>query len=210
MRSRYTGSASKKKTVLFIPGYFETLTSRNYASTIKAIEGRGYKVIFVPIDWKYKTITDWVTEFESTYTKYNPATTILAGFSYGSMIALISASKRPPAALWLFSLSPYFAEDLPNLNPTWLRGIGKRRVMDFQRLAFTPIATTITSPTLIFYGEKEASVWPPMKHRAEEARRLIKNSQLIQVPGAHHDVTDSRYIAEIKKAMHGLDKSSAS
>jgi pimeloyl-ACP methyl ester carboxylesterase len=187
------------KTILFIPGFPETINSRNYGSAIKALESKGYKVKFVQIDWARKTITDWVAEFETVYIQHDPSETILAGFSYGAMTAFIAASHQNPAALWLFSLSPYFADDLPKLKQWWLKEIGKKRVDSFKKLDFPPLARKIACPTLIFYGEKEGIEWPWVKERAEEAHRFIKNSQLFEVPGADHDVADPRYIEVIKE-----------
>ena len=48
------------KTVLFVPGFRENLKTRDYKSTIKAIEEKGYGVKFVPINWQKTVISDWV------------------------------------------------------------------------------------------------------------------------------------------------------
>lgn len=189
------------KTVLFIPGFPETITSRDYARAIKAIEGKGYKVEFIQLNWPRKTITDWVAELDAAYSRYNPAETILAGFSYGAITAFVAATHRTPAALWLFSLSPYFAADLPQIKQWWLKEIGKRRVATFKQLDFPLLAAKINCPTLIFYGEKEGTAWPWVKARAEEAHKLIKHSKLIEVPGADHDVADPRYVEAIRQAI---------
>src|ERR1035437_7799397 len=100
------------KTVLFVPGYQEDMKSRDYASTIRAIESQGYEVKFVPINWKRTTIDQWVEELDAEYGKCDPKQTIIAGFSFGAMTAFVTATKRNPFELWLFSLSPYFVEDL--------------------------------------------------------------------------------------------------
>ena len=104
------------KTVLFVPGFQEDLTTRDYASVLTAITERGYDVKFVPIKWARTTITEWVEELDIEYAKYDPVNTVLAGFSYGSMTAFMSAVKRNPAELWLFSFSPYFSDDMPKLK----------------------------------------------------------------------------------------------
>src|SRR4051812_45296384 len=119
------------RTVLLIPGNRETIDNMPYPLLISAIEGAGYKVIFIPINWKHRTLNEWLGQLENEYLKLDPANTILAGFSFGSMIAFTEAAKRPPSELWLFSLSPYFAEDLPLLKDTWKEGIGKRRLQVF-------------------------------------------------------------------------------
>jgi predicted alpha/beta hydrolase family esterase len=88
------------KTVLLIPGNKHKLNSPlPYPSLIKAIEKAGYEVKFIPIQWKHTTINDWLLQLEKEYLKLNPANTILAGFSFGSMIAFAEAAHRPPAKL---------------------------------------------------------------------------------------------------------------
>jgi predicted alpha/beta hydrolase family esterase len=114
------------KTVLLLPGNTETLETRDYPGLIKAIEKAGYKVKFIPIKWKYADINDWVAQLHKEYVKHDPKNTILAGFSFGAMTVFVEAARRLPAELWLFSLSPYFAEDLDILDPKWLQGIGKK------------------------------------------------------------------------------------
>jgi len=189
------------KTVLFVPGFKEQLNSRDYKSTIKAIEDKGYKVTFVPINWQRTLISDWVKELDQVYEKHDPKKTILAGFSYGSMTAFLSATNRTPSELWLFSLSPYFSDDIPHMKKSWLATIGHRRVAAFRALDFSKLAKNITCKTLIFVGAVEAKKYPSTGNRSKVAHQTIKNSQLIVVPDAGHDVTDKNYLAAIQKAI---------
>lgn len=191
------------KTVLFVPGYPEDINSRDYASVIKAIEKCGYKVKFVPIKWQRTTIHDWVKELEEVYSKYDPSKTILAGFSYGAMTAFVAATKKNPSQLWLFSLSPYFAEDLKskNMKPTWLKQIGHRRVAAFSELNFKKLAPLIQCKTLLFVGELEVKKWPIIGERVSAAHQLLKNSELATVKNVGHDVADADYISEITRVI---------
>jgi len=187
------------KTVLFVPGFMEDLTSRNYQKTIKAIEEKGYKVKFIPIKWLRTTINDWVNELEKEYLKYDPKNVILAGFSYGSMTAFISATKKNPSELWLFSLSPYFSDDMSKMKKLWLKYIGKHRDVAFSKLDFNQLAPKIKCKTLIFIGEAEMKKYPIMKNRTKIAHQKIKNNKVIIVPNCKHDVADDRYITSIKE-----------
>jgi len=157
------------KTVLFVPGFTEDITTRDYAATIAAINKKGYEVVFVPIQWKRTAIQSWVDELEKIYSKHNAQQTVLAGFSYGAMTAFVAATRQNPSELWLFSLSPYFAEDLEskNMKPTWLKQIGKRRVADFSKLNFVPLAQSINCKTLLFVGGKEIDKWPIIGERCK-------------------------------------------
>jgi pimeloyl-ACP methyl ester carboxylesterase len=191
------------KTVLFVPGFQEDLNFRNYASTITAIEKQGYRVKFVPINWKRTTIKDWVNELDRAYASYDSGQTVLAGFSYGAMTAFISATKRNPSELWLFSLSPYFAKDLKskNMESTWLKQIGKRRVAAFSELSFSDLAKSVECKTLLFVGRVETTKWPVMHERTNEAHKLLKTNELIVIEGVGHDVADSRYISGITQII---------
>jgi pimeloyl-ACP methyl ester carboxylesterase len=187
------------KTVLFVPGFMEDLNSRDYKKTIKAIEEKGYKVKFVPIKWRWTTINDWVQELDKEYTKYNPKNVILAGFSFGSMTAFISATERNPLELWLFSLSPYFSDDISKMKKLWLKYIGKHRDIAFSKLDFNKLAQKIKCKTLIFVGEAEAKKYPLLDNRTKVAHKKIRNSRVIIVPNCKHDVADERYITSIQE-----------
>lgn len=187
------------KTVLFVPGYQEDIDSRDYRATIRAIEKKGYKVRFVPINWVRTTIDYWVEEFDKVYATYDPKETILAGFSYGAMTVFMSAVKRNPSELWLFSLSPYFAEDLKskNMKQAWLKRIGHRRVTAFNELNFERLSKAINCRTLLFAGQLEIDKWPVIGERVIEADRLLSDVTLIIIPDAGHDVANKDYVQAI-------------
>jgi pimeloyl-ACP methyl ester carboxylesterase len=189
------------KTVLFIPGFREDMESRNYRSTLAAIERKGYAVKFVPIRWARTTINDWVKELNAEYSKHDPAETILAGFSYGSMTAFMAAVNKNPSELWLFSFSPYFSDDMPGIKKSWLSNIGRHRADSFRKLDFSTLAKSITCKTLLMVGEIEAAKYPLLNKRTKQAHQKIANSNLIVVKGAGHDVADKNYIAAIKGAI---------
>lgn len=188
------------KTVLLVPGFRDSLKTHDYEKTIKAIEDKGYKVIFVTIKWERTTVNDWLQELLCEYKKRDPANTILAGFSFGAVTAFLAATNQNPAELWLFSLSPGpFSEDT---SKSWQRDIGKNRIKAFKQLTinnFDNLAKKINCKTLIFIGEKEAKYYPELEKRAEIAVEKIKSIKLIRVPGCDHDVTDDKYIAAIEK-----------
>jgi pimeloyl-ACP methyl ester carboxylesterase len=180
-----------------LPGNHETLENMPYANLIKAIEKAGYQTKFIPIKWTRTTIKDWTAQLEEEYLKHDPKNTILAGFSFGSMIVFTEAAKRPPAELWLFSLSPYFAEDLPLLKDRWKKGIGKKRLNAFETLKFNELVKDISSKTLLFAGEHEMERYPDLAYRFEDAHSKIPGSKFIIVEDTGHEVTHSNYIKAI-------------
>ncbi|OGL22250.1 hypothetical protein A2707_02880 [Candidatus Saccharibacteria bacterium RIFCSPHIGHO2_01_FULL_45_15] len=183
-------------TVLFVPGFREDKKSRNYTAMIDAIEKAGYNVVFADIKWKRTTIKDWTAQLDLIYKEYNPNDTILAGFSFGAMTVFTVAAKQNPSELWLFSLSPYFKEDIESddMQDVWLKNIGKNRTTAFSELHFSKMAKSIRCKTLIFVGQMELDMWPDMKNRTNEAKRIIENSHLSIIADTGHDVADSKYI----------------
>jgi pimeloyl-ACP methyl ester carboxylesterase len=188
------------KTVLFCPGFGDGLHTRDYTAVIQAIRSNGYKVKFIPINWKRTAITSWVAQLEKEYNKHDPAETILAGFSYGSMTAFVAASHKNPAELWLFSLSCYFAEDIPYIKKWWANIIGKRRIEAFKKLTFSETVKNIHCPTTIMLGELEVRYFELLSNRCTTAHKAIKNSRLLIVPHTRHDIAAKSYIAAIKDA----------
>jgi pimeloyl-ACP methyl ester carboxylesterase len=185
------------KTVLFVPGFREDIYSRDYETVLKAIAEKRYLVRFVLINWKRTTIDDWTNELGRIYHHYDPKDVILAGFSYGAMTAFVVASKRAPSALWCFSLSPYFAEDLRSarMKLSWLKVIGLRRTKAFADLQFSNLAQKMRCETLLFVGGDEQ---PMVKERAHAAHHQVRDSRLIVIPGVGHDIGDVAYIAGIR------------
>lgn len=182
-------------TVLFVPGFPENITSRNYEKVLNAISNKGFQVKFVAIDWTRTTLEDWVNQLEQEYKNYNPADTILAGFSFGAMTCLAVAAHINPKALWLFSLSPYFAEDIPGLKPTYLKDIGKKRVAVFEKTSFDEIVPLIGCPVLLFAGEIEMRKYGSViGARFDDAKTKFLNVKAIAVPSAGHDVTNENYL----------------
>lgn len=97
--------------------------------------------------------------------RHDAEKTILAGFSFGALTAFIVASCRLLSELWLFSLSPFFSEDLPRVKQWELAQLGKRRVNVARNISFLNMAKTVTCPVMLFVGSEELVKWPEMKFR---------------------------------------------
>ena len=178
------------------------MKSRDYQAVLDMYKQLGYEPHFVSIDWKYKTIDDWTEEVRSKLSKKDIENSILSGFSWGSMIALTVATEyENPKKLLLFSLSPYFAEDLPYVKEAWLKWAGKRRVAAFKRLSMNKLAAELKCPTTIFIGSKEVSKYSDVRRRTREAHKRIKGSRVIEIEDVAHDVGDPKYVEAIRKAL---------
>lgn len=191
------------KTVLLAPGFRDSLESYDYASVIRAIAAAGYKVTFVPIQWKRTIIDNWAEQLETEYVKHDPANTILAGFSFGAMTAFVAASKRNPSELWLFSLSGYFAEDITSkeMKKSWLKNIGHRRAAAFSKLDYKTLASKIECKVLLFTGKIEMDMWPTMRHRTNEAPKYLADAKLTIIENVGHDVANKAYITAVSKQI---------
>lgn len=189
------------KTVIFVPGFRENLLSRNYAGAIATIEFGGYKVVFVQINWHKTTLTDWVKQIGEVYNNFEPAQTILAGFSFGALTSLVVAANRVPCELWLFSLSPYFADDLLGFKKSWLKDIGHRREAVFKTMNFGAITRKISCKTILLYGSIEAKKYPLIARRAQLTCQAIDNCTSYCIDGADHDVGDPNYIKAIRQTI---------
>lgn len=183
-----------------IPGNGEDLKTRDYAAVLKVYKSLGYDPKFVPIQWRYRTIDDWIAQVESKIPKKDIQNSLLSGFSYGSMIALGIAAKTSPKKLLLFSLSPYFKEDTP-FPAKYYKWHGKRRMKNFENFSFDRLAKRIHCPNLLFIGSKEQVKYKDIAQRSADASRKLKHNQLIVVKDAGHDVADPKYIEVIKKAL---------
>ncbi len=183
-----------------IPGAFDNLKSRDYQAVLDVYKKLGYDPEFIHIDWKYKTINDWVEQVEAKISKKDLRNSLLSGFSWGSMIALaVAAEYTNPKKLLLFSVSPYFAEDLPHVKKPWFKWAGKHRIATFKNFYMNELAAKIDCPTIIFIGSKEVSKYSDVKRRSREAHKRIKNSRKVVIKGVGHNLADPKYVEAIRK-----------
>lgn len=191
-----------KKTIFLIPGFKQKATSRYFDWLVKFLEKKRFKVIRVPIKWDYKTMSDYVSDFKKFYYKNKSDNNYIIGFSYGAVIAFITASELKPKKIYLCSLSSDFKEDLSKVKPWIKKYIGKKRVLDIKKRSGREIAKRLSVPSVIFYGTVEGNKFPELKIRCEETAELAKNSKLIIVNGAPHDIRNIEYIKSIKKEFN--------
>lgn len=185
-----------------IPGSGEGLKDRDYQAVLNTYKELGYEPKFVPIDWKYKVFDDYIEQVKAKIPKADLEKSLLSGFSWGAMVALITAAQYAnPKKLALYSLSPYFAEDLPKVKKTWLQWAGKRRVENLKEYSMNSLVKQIKCPTVILVGSKEVSKYSDMRKRTKEAHKRIKNNQLVEIEGVNHDVGDPLYVKSIREAL---------
>lgn len=176
------------ETVLFVPPYGENDPGK-LKSTLSLIEKKGYSVKLIEIDWR-ATVDVWVHQLKAASIVLDSKKKIYAGFSFGAITCLVAAASCNPAQLWLMSLSPYFAEDVPEHSVERAAYVRENRLEHVTSLRFGPLASKITCPTTLFVGADESE---GSRGRTTEAHRAIPGSRLIVVPGTKHDLYTPNY-----------------
>ncbi len=188
-----------KKVAYIIPGYGEShLRQSGYNKVAKFFKEQGITPIHVQINWKYKKparFEDYVKQFLKVYKKPKGTEVYILGFSYGAIIAFLSAVKTKPKALILCSLSPYFKEDQKNLKPIWIKWWRKNFIeSDF---SFTELASKVKTKTYLIVGNKEPN---HCLVRARDAKRKL-DARLSIAKGAKHNIGQKEYLQTVKKVI---------
>ena len=189
-------------TVLFVPSPQVPFNSHAYDSLAWVFWQHGYNSIPAFLNWN-TTPWDWGQQLEALYSEHDPEETILAGHWFGAMVALLGAAKRNPKALWLFSLPPFFHEDLINPRPHQRipQEIDLLVMADPEGISFSSNAPFVQCPTLLFVGSEESQA---VHHRAREALRFMPNAKRIVAPGSSHIAITkphSSYLACIDRSI---------
>ena len=154
-----------KKSVFIIPGFKEQVSDPQYQWMVTYYGEQGYIVHMSVITWKNRVMSDYVREFSNYYISRKTEENHIIGFSYGAVIAFISANDLKPDSLALCSPSPYFKEDIQYLKPSWKKEVGVNRIGDFKKYEAIKIAKKINLPTIVFYGTVEGEKYPQLKVR---------------------------------------------
>lgn len=184
--------------VYIFSGYNETRYQAGYKQVIKIFKRRRIKPVWVNIQWKYHTLTDYVDQFLSQYKPIANAKIYLFGFSFGAMTALIASPLIKPDKLYLCSLSPFFKEDLPTIKKTDGKALGKNRIRDLKTISFHTLAEQISCTTLLVAGDKESG---DILKRTHSAKKEIRKARFYMAKGATHDLNQPEYIRALHKII---------
>lgn len=189
------------KTVLFAPGFPESRSDRDYDSLLSELQKVGYETEFVDIDWQDTTQEDWASQIMKVYEKYDPEEVILAGFSFGAIAALMTALRRPPYQLWLFSLSPLFAEYYDYWTPENWKVIGERQRELCRETSLKEVLSSVKSPIAAFMGSDEPQKFPDIKLVFDQVVSANSRNSGYVAAGAGHAVDHPNYINEVIKRV---------
>ena len=200
-RQRGCPKCLMSKTIFLIPGFKTQISDAQYLWLVSYLESKKYTVHAVPIHWNNQTLSQNAAEFINFFASKKTKNNYLLGFPYGAVIAILTAEQVKPKKLILCSLSADFKEDTKAM-PVWIRSyIGKRRFKDITTRSAVQLATSLKTETVILYGQQEGIDYPQLKKRCEETAKLAKNSKLIVVKNAPHDISFPAYQAAIKKVI---------
>ncbi len=180
------------KTLFIIPGFKEKISHKQYRALQKLFIGKGFDVKMVPIVWDRRVMTDWIARFHDFFQVNRGKNNVVLGFSWGAMIALLTAKQLQPNELILCSLSPYFAEDLSKIPAWWKRFIGKRRTTDFGRYSMKSAVKGVSMKAKVFIGGAEQKKFRHLAARCTLAAKALGTSVIV-IDGVKHDIGDARY-----------------
>lgn len=195
---------TKDKAIFILPGFKDQAKDTSYKWLVSYLEGRGTKVIKVPVTWNNKTLSQNADDFVGFFNKHKGTENYILGFSLGAVIILLTANILLPKKIFLCSLSAVFSEDLKVVDASFARYIGKKRLADLRTRSGRTLAKNLKVPSVVFYGEKEVEEFPKLKKRCEETARLAKNSRLVVVKNAPHQIDFPAYQEAIKGELYKL------
>ncbi len=192
-----------KKIVYLVPGYGEShLKERGWSKVAKLFESKGITPIHVNINWKETSperFSDYTQDFLKEFKRPKNTEVYVLGFSFGAIIAFLTAHKTNPKALILCSLSPYFEEDIPRLKPQWVKWWKKTFVES--NYSFAKLAVKIKSKTYIIVEDIDAK---DISYRARDAKKKISNATLVVAKGAKHRIIQKEYMMALERVVSKL------
>lgn len=192
-----------KKIIYLIPGFGEShIKEKGWSKVAKLFEVNGFNPVHITIDWDKTTpssFSDYTKEFLQQFKKPKNTEVYVLGFSFGAIIAFLTATKTKPTALILCSLSPFFKEDLVKFKPTWMRWWRKHFIeSDY---VFNDLVSKVTTRTYLIVEDIDAK---EIMHRARDAKRKLPNASLIVARGAKHRIIQKEYMTALERVIKKL------
>ena len=188
-------------TFFIIPGFRQSVADDLYQWLVRYLSHKQINIVAVEIHWNYRTMRDYITEFQIIYQKNKTKVNYVLGFSYGAVIAVMTGQDLLVDRLLLCSLSPDFAEDRTAMSPEIVTYIGKKRYTEASSRLAQAIAKNLTVQTVLFCGEKESVLYPQMLIRAQEMVSSAQHAKLVMVENAPHDIGFLEYQREIIREL---------
>lgn len=189
------------KKIFILPGFFSTTGETGYQKIAKEFCKYEFDVIFVDIAWKYNRINDYISQFLESYQRYKGTSNYIFGFSYGALIAYMSAKDHINNidGLYLASIAPYFKEDLPYIPEGEKSEIGNRRFDDIEKTLFLEDSEKLLDVNLnVFYGSLEQDF---VKRRSLLFKETYPKAIVSEINGVGHDINNPNYFEYLRKEI---------
>lgn len=190
-------AAKFHRTAIVVPGFGENGRSRAYVAVARCLRRAGWRVVLCVPKWSRRTADDWLAHVLLACRREARRGGKLAGFGFsaGAMALYRASGQVRFERLWLCSVSPFFAEDVPLLPPFVWKVLGARRKAAFQRAV--PPTKPLVGRSWVAFGEGE---WKLVAGRARRVARHL-SGEMEAVPGAPHDIGHPSYLAAAEKAI---------
>ena len=192
--------------VLILPGYLGG--KRWCAGLTKSLEANGFEVHVASVHWlkrnyfkyPFSPMSQWLENAKSEYQKLDPNETIIIGYSYGCILAMALAASRNPARLLLCSITNNFSEDITSHRADWHL---PWEVADFKKFSFNVLASNISCPVQILYGDGEDAGSSNFMQRTHGAEAVFGQSakKVVNVPKHYEGFKRLSYQREVIKVI---------
>ncbi|MBI2580324.1 hypothetical protein HYV85_00780 [Candidatus Woesearchaeota archaeon] len=189
------------KVAYIIPGYPHSGREKPYRRIAEFFRFRGIKPIIISMLWKRATLSNNLEQFMRAHQKFGGGEAYVLGFSVGAVIALIASTKVKIKTAILCSLSPAFKEDVQLWKKSWKKFVGKKRLEDYKMCSFDQLVKRVNCRTVLVAGGKE---YPLLLRRVKMAKKKLKNSELVIIPGAKHDISQKEYLEVLRKIVDNI------
>lgn len=171
------------KNILIIPGFGG---DKNFDIYKRFQERLGENCYIFSPKWKYRTINDWVREYEDFIKAKKLTNFTVMGFSIGAYI--IACSSIIPKKTIYASMSPLFKEDIPNWPKKMISPLGQRRIKNLGEYKEKPNSVFVV-------GENE------VKFLFEMIGRISGKNRVIVINDVGHDLSHERYFDTVLELL---------
>lgn len=196
-----------RKVVYIIPGFTSSSREKPYPFIGTYFNKRGIEPFLVNVKWDKKAevaaMPEYVADF-ITFVKKNKKKgdeVYVLGFSFGAMIAYITAHQIKPKALILCSISPMFREDLKKASKSWHKYFKKVGLTSKKMYSAQVLAKGLSSTIYGVVGSRE--VLSIMTRLAEIIYKVGKGEVIVS-KNSTHDIRKKAYLNTVKEVISRL------
>ena len=187
------------KKALLIPGWEESITQVAWELIVNKLRASGYQVLDGRPDWDNGTHSDWLKEIEAKYShnKFD----LVIGHSFGAMLAFKLASKVKIQKLILCSLSPWFAEDVPDMREEWKAMVGLEIIKDVSsNFIFKDLYRLVEDNVDLVVNIKGADESDEIRRRFDEVNAKLCPT-VINIPNIGHALEERLYVNAVLELL---------